>query len=240
MAYSCCHVSIDIIALDITNTSPNRTIVRLQIPFLNNDTNFYIPTGEKKTILIDPFIQHDGTFKDTRGIKISADHDISVLVTNTYASQNIDSYNMYNIIPIAELGNNYYISSYTSQGFEVGSEILVAAVKNNTKVTLQNQTDVIQSIILNEFEIFQFLNNHGDITGVHLISDKNVYVVSGSSFTGIPSCLNNYIASEMFPVSTWSNVYIIPPVLPKSAFMIRIVTNSSNDVTIANSTRTYN
>jgi hypothetical protein len=72
-----------------------------------------------------------------------------------------------------------------------------------------------------------------------LISDKNVYVVSGSSFTGIPSGLNDYIASEMFPVSAWSNVYIIPPVLPKSAFMIRIVTNTSSDVTIANLTRTY-
>ncbi|XP_060574445.1 IgGFc-binding protein-like isoform X2 [Ruditapes philippinarum] len=237
MVGSCCHGSNNKISVDITNTSPNRTTVRLQIPFLNNDTNFYIPTGEKKTVLIDPSIQRDGTFKDSRGIKISADHDISVLVTNAFNnSNNIDSYN---ILPITELGNEYNIYSYLGTVNFRGSEMLVAAVKNNTKVTLMNQTDVIQSIILNEFEIFQYLYSQGDLTGTHVNSDKNVYVVSGSTHTGIPSGSTEYIASEIFPVSSWSNSYIIPPVLPKSAFIIRIVTNSSRDVTLANSTRTY-
>ena len=237
MIDDCCHSVRDKIPLDITNTSPNSTRIRVQIPYLSEDTRIYIPTGTNVTHMIDPSIQRDGTFKDSRGIKITSDQDISVLVTNAFNSgNNIDSYN---ILPVSNLGNDYIISSYKTRDSTRGSEILVAAASNNTRVTLKNDTSIIKSVVLDEFEIFQYLCSYCDLTGYLVTSNKKVYIVSGSTYTGIPSGSGEYIASEMFPVSSLSNNYIVPPVLPKSAFMIRVVSNSSDNVSIANSTRTY-
>ncbi|XP_060587125.1 uncharacterized protein LOC132742677 [Ruditapes philippinarum] len=75
-----------------------------------------------------------------------------------------------------------------------------------------------------------------------VMSTKNVYVVSGTAFTNIPSTSgqDEFIASEMIPTTSWSSKYIVPPAFPKSAFMLRI---QSRDeilrVNVENRTHTY-
>ncbi|XP_053381634.1 uncharacterized protein LOC123562988 isoform X2 [Mercenaria mercenaria] len=236
-AGSCCHNNANIIALDITNVSPNYTRIRLQIPYFINDTYFDIPSGGKETITINSTIQRDGTFKDSRGIKITSEHDISVLVTNAY--NNVYNFDTYNILPVAEIGNNYIISSYMSTLTGYGSVFLVVGNANNTNVTIANGTNVLRSVVLNPFDVFQYECDLCDPTGMNVISSENIYVVAGSTFTGIPFGSEEYIAAEMLPTSTWSYKYIVAPELPKSAFMLRILSESSFDVTISNLTRTY-
>ncbi|XP_053403887.1 uncharacterized protein LOC123554510 [Mercenaria mercenaria] len=233
------HGSSSIVAIDITNVSPVDTRVHLQIPYFNNNTYFNILRGQKKTIEIDPRIQKDRTFVDKRAIKILSDNEISVIVTNAFNPGAVIE--TYSILPVKALGNRYIISSFAS-GYSYrnrGSVLLVSGVYDNTHVTLYNHTSTIYATTVNSSDVFQYLcPNTCDMTGLKVISDKNVFVVSGSTFVYY-SPGYDCLGAAMIPTSAWSNKYIVPPVLPGGPFVIRLLSEHSLlNATIANSSKT--
>ncbi|XP_053380357.1 uncharacterized protein LOC128548860 [Mercenaria mercenaria] len=202
--------------------------------------HFNIPHGGGKTVKIDPKIQKYGTFVGSRGIRITSNNDISVIFTNTYDTDNtIDSCN---IILVANIARNYTISSYSSI---YGSVLLVAGVTNDTNVTIFNGTDVLYSAIINLFDVLQYRScvTSCDVTGIRVIADKPVSVSSGSTYAALltnSGARGDYIVSEMHPLKTWSRTYIVSPVLPKTAFVSRIlVENSFSSVTVSNISESY-
>lgn len=237
---SCCWDSRNKIPLDITNVSPNKARVRVQIPYFNNDTHFDIPAGTTKTINLMNNIQRSTSLAEKLGIRVTSNYNVSVLVSNVFNSPNaIDTYN---VLPVTAIGNDYIISSYGSrEGSGRGGMVSIAGVSNHTNVTIVNSTHLLRSEVINMFDIFQYLCDQCDLTGVRVISDKNVFVVAGSTYTDIPLSGSDgeYIASEMIPFSSLSQHYIVPPVLPKSAFMLRILSKSSFNIKVSNVTRSF-
>ncbi|KAL4219793.1 hypothetical protein ACF0H5_020205 [Mactra antiquata] len=168
------------------------------------------------------------------------------MVTNAFNSgYSVDSYS---ILPVDNVGKNYTISSFDNTNTNRGSEVLVAGIYNNTHVKLLDGTRTVYSADLGQFDVFQYRKENTDLTGFRIQSNEDVFVVAGASFIKIPVTYSEYdhIASELFPVDKWSNNYIVPPVIPKRHFLLRIlpdsaamvtISNDSNSVTI-NSTRT--
>ena len=236
----CCKDKNNIVAIDITNASPNNASVLLEIPFINKASRVVIPTGQNKTILIDQSIQRPGTFVESRGIKITSDNEISVMVTESYNSEaTIDSYN---ILPTQSLGKRYILSSHGAEDYSRGGVVIISGTINNQNVKIYNGSSAIHSATIDKFDVFQYACSTCDLTGLTVISNNDVYVVSGTGFTQIPASSNQdeFIASEMFPTSTLSNKYIVPPVFPKSAFMLRVQSEYEHiKIEIANISRAY-
>ncbi|KAL4220530.1 hypothetical protein ACF0H5_020928 [Mactra antiquata] len=224
----CCHTPANLVFIDITNVSPNNTDIRIQIPFLGLDTAETLSPGNKTSIKVDPSIQREATFVDQRGVRVTSNYSISVMVTNAFNSgYTIDTYN---ILPVASLGNEYIVASYENKNSKRGSELLVAGVHPGTNVTLINGKHVINKSVLQPFEVFQYRKVNEDLTGVRVHADNDVFVVAGAAFVKIPDSIpgTDYIASELYPISKMSKSFIVPPVSPKHHFILRILTDSQD------------
>ncbi|KAL4219783.1 hypothetical protein ACF0H5_020195 [Mactra antiquata] len=230
----CCHYDANKVLIDITNVSPITTDVHVEIPFNNVDTYLRLNPGTRKTVDVDPSIQKGTTFKSSRGIRVSSNHSINVMVTNSFNSG--DTVDSYTILPVRSVGKDYIISSFDNSGTDRGSEILVAGIYNNTNVTLIDGSIVLYNTILKPFDVFQYRKIGKDLTGLRILSDKDVYVVAGASFIRIPDHVSHYdyIASELYPADKLSTNYIVPPIVPKPHFMLRIIPDSAAMVTIRN------
>lgn len=173
---SCCHDDGNIVTIDVTNVSPQAANVRLQIPFLHNDTYYNIPTGQQENINISNKIQGDGTFKDSRGIRLTSDHDITVLITNSFSS--LYMMDVYNVLPVTSIQNKYKVLSHRGHGdSNRGSAYLVTAVYNNTNLTVHINGSS-HGLILDAFEVYQYLcPYYCDLTGTLLEADANAAAV---------------------------------------------------------------
>ena len=129
------------------------------------------------------------------------------------------------IIPTANLGNEYYVMCYTPRSI---TEFLIVATQDNTQVEitpsvntaggqLSNQTLPIK---LNQGEVYQVqsanlpgLPGQGDLTGSYIKSNTRIAVFSGSYESALPSSPNSYnhFFEEMIPVQSWGTRFVALP-----------------------------
>lgn len=238
----CCHSGNNKVIIYITNVSPYTANVRVQIPYSNLDTPVTISPGDRTTIDVDPTIQREDVFTSNRGIRVSSDRPISVMVTNAFNSGNtIDNYN---VLPVNSVGKDYLISAYHNKAAsDRGSEIMAAGIYNNTRVDLYHGSRIIRSATLQPFYVFQYRVQNDDLAGYRLQSTKDVFVTAGASFVYIPDTVSyhrrNFIASELYPIKTWSKAYIVPPIYPRRLFILRLMSDNATTIDIRNGTRSF-
>jgi hypothetical protein len=240
---SCCLEERNIVTIDVTNVSPRDAHVRLNIPYLNNDTyTFYnIPAGLGQSIQVNFTIQREGTFQDGRGIHINSDNDVVVIVTNAYNVFNM--MDVYNILPVTSIGTRYNILSYgsgTSWSWSTRcSGFLVTAVYDNTNLTVQINNTYEFTILLDALDVYQYVcSNFCDLSGTLLISDQIISVIAGATYTETLGKYD-YIASEMIPISFLSTSYIVPPLFPRSGFNIKVISEYGSVVNVSNTTHAF-
>jgi hypothetical protein len=236
-----CDFKDNTVTLDVTNVSPQDANIRLFIPWLHIDTYYSIPTGQQQNINVSDTIQAFGLFRAVTGIQITSDNDVTVLVTNSFMSSDSDiSMDAYNVLPVTSVGNKYSVLSHKA-GYiksEIGSAYLVTALYNDTHLT--DSTDSHFKVYLEALEVYQYVSpNNRDLSGIRLEADNNISVVAGATFASILNKGYDYMASEMIPYSAWTTSYIVPPLLPNSGFLLRVMSDHNSTITVANSTLSF-
>ncbi|MCL2039246.1 MAG: T9SS type A sorting domain-containing protein [Bacteroidetes bacterium] len=172
--------------------------------------SFYNPTFENETVSVKSF--HITT------------EEKSVVYALDYA---ITSSDAFIVLPTPSLGKEYFIMSYYSSNQITAaypSQFAIVGVKDSTMVTIvptvntyKNKTRDTQNIILNQGEVYLVQANvtsaQEDLTGTHILADKEVAVIAGHQRTAIPpnGSSRDCLLAQMIPVSTWGKNAIITP-----------------------------
>lgn len=236
----CCHSSNNKVIVYITNVSPNTAKVRIQIPSEGTDSSRTLSPKSRTKLDVSPKIQKEGIFLSTRGIRISSDYAVSVLVSNAFNSRN--SIDNYNVLPVNSVGTDYFISAFSNNNDDDrSSEIMVAGIHNNTIVTLYDGSRVVYTTRINPFQVLQYRRLSEDLIGYRLKSDKGIFVTAGAAFVRIPDnyFTSDYIASELYPVNSWSKSFIVPPILPRRLFFLRLMSDNSTNIDVRNGSKFF-
>jgi hypothetical protein len=107
-------------------------------------------------------------------------HLVASAPVNAYLSNYMNfSSDAFLLLPVSTLGREYYVLAYECAGGSCGSQFLISAIEDNTRVTITLPVDVSGyaagepfSIILNRLDSYYF-ENRGDLTGAHIRSDPH-------------------------------------------------------------------
>ncbi|XP_071853992.1 uncharacterized protein [Apostichopus japonicus] len=184
-------------------------------------------------------------------VKVVSNYDISV----TAMSENSGSLNTFQVLPVASLGEEYYVPLIysTMQGIAT-----ISALSEETKVTIKfsrkvsvgkvvssgkvvSTGDVIQQS-LNSFQTYQVYISRADdqdddhVVVMHLEADRPVAVVSGSICAGIPpgdgTC--DYLVEQFPPFNQWGQRFTIPSFLNRKKYSMLVI--AGRDKTVINTT----
>ncbi|XP_053379639.1 uncharacterized protein LOC123526165 [Mercenaria mercenaria] len=205
--------------LHIINASPNHNRIHLQIPYFNIDTYHDIPPDQSKTVNINPSIQKSGTFHSKRGIRITSDHDISVLVTCVKSGLNESAaVESYNVFPTRSTGRHYFISSGTQRNYRwsISNTVLVTSNVDNNLVTFYNtSTGRMNSTVIGKFDVYQYHSNYEQFTGLLIEAERDITVIVGvERHNGYYGYYGDNVfrarTISMIPTKYWANSYIVP------------------------------
>ncbi|XP_055955270.1 IgGFc-binding protein-like, partial [Patella vulgata] len=124
------------------------------------------------------------------------------------------------VLPVDALGSDYYLLTWKSK-----ATFKIIGVVDNTSITIMLPTDVSLvvdgvafndsfTVQLNRFQTFTFLNESSeiDLTGLHIITNQPVSIVSGSKRVSIDGTSSDHLVEQMLPVESWGKTFItIPP-----------------------------
>jgi hypothetical protein len=144
------------------------------------------------------------------------------------------------VLPTHSLGKEYYVMSYYSsmvQSYNYPSQFAIVGVEDNTKIsisptanTYKTKNTNTQTITLNQGEVYlvqcAVTTAREDLTGTHILADKNIVVIAGHQRTEIPpnAPSRDCLLAQMLPVSTWGKNAIITPFEPAPGY------NSNKDI----------
>lgn len=126
------------------------------------------------------------------------------------------------LLPVAELGTDYLVTSYPAALPNEPSFYSVIATEDATTVSAQvpcagGTSDVV---VLNRGQVYQVFcqwrDAPNDVTGARVTADKPVAVLAGSSDAYVPVnyLSGDFVVEAMKPVSAWGREFAVTP-LPK-------------------------
>lgn len=117
------------------------------------------------------------------------------------------------IFPVTALGTTYFVSSHQGE-YSFGSMFGVVAVDNNTKVEVfDNFGEQIDTVTLEEGQVFQSVNEESLMTGWQIVSDKPIAAFSGTDCTSVGSSpvACDMLYEMLMPVSDLASEYVACP-----------------------------
>ena len=141
------------------------------------------------------------------------------------------------LTPTSAQGLEYVVGSMADMsgmypGFNLPSEVTVAATANDTKVfftlggnaaTKANNAMTpgqTRTYTINKGDVIAIssISTEGDMSGSYIRATKPVSVVSGNQCANVPTSIRwcDYIASAETPMAAWSNVYHYPQLMERS------------------------
>ncbi|XP_060605111.1 IgGFc-binding protein-like [Ruditapes philippinarum] len=214
------------ITIDIASDSSGS--LQLYVPYLNMNRTETLRVGHT-TLSISKSIVKKGNFSEERAIQIKTNVPVAIFVTSFLSS----SPDTFLALPTNSLGKKYVIASYQPERGFISATAIVSSFPNTTINT--NHQGLVT---LDKFYVLQ-TQSRSDQTGMVVSATKPVSVISGTSCSNIPAGVNDCdnIIEQMIPVSMWTNIYIIPPLPPKSGYLARIQTLDSLYMCVQNSTK---
>ncbi|XP_048772735.1 uncharacterized protein LOC125678355 [Ostrea edulis] len=212
---------------EIFITTPSTKIVHVNVtsPGSHNpniNEHFTITRGTVHRVQVDPNFRLSQTELSTKGILISADEEVVVYGVN----REVWSDDAYLALPTDVLGKEYYTISY-SPSF-LYCEFAVIGVHDHTHVhiKLANHPNISVNfrghtyhqnqwinVTLNRFSTLQ-INSVGDLTGTHIISSKEVGVISGNKKTSVGDTgkSRDHLSEMLLPVQAWGKNFATVPI----------------------------
>lgn len=166
-----------------------------------------------------------------KGIEIKSILPCSVTVLTHDGNDGAEGYLAY---PVTALSTNYVISSFDPID-GASSEFLLVGIENQTHVVLNKQYghySRTERVTLNQFDTYIFKSNY-DVSDSGITSDKPIAVFSASGSSKIPKNHGDYqyLVEQMTPVKFWAKNYIVPALLPRKYYLLRIY-SSENHTTV--------
>ena len=161
-------------------------------------------------------------------------------------SQWYGSAEAYMALPVNALGNEYRVVSY--EPTQDDSEFMVAAIYDNTKVNITffkghrapsvsgmqcsyNGNEDMCTIVLNKLQTLHIQNRH-DLTGTQIASNQSIGVLSGTKCTHVIASFGDCqpLVSYLLPIKHWGHRFIVPPLSPAPAHVVKIWSAENNTV----------
>ncbi|XP_053380768.1 IgGFc-binding protein-like [Mercenaria mercenaria] len=215
------------ITIDIASEAQGT--VQLHVPFLNLNRSERLNKG-LTSLTIDHSLVKKGTFTQQRGIWIKTSTLVAVYVTS-YVNHSPDTYMA---LPTISLGKTYMTGSFQPVDSSEKSEIMITSTFANTTIDVSSNG----LVHLAEFDVTQIVDS-SDLTGTIISATMPVTVISGTSCANIPPNIADcdFIVEQMFPVNAWTNIYIVPPIPPRTGYFARIQAMDEVQVFITNSSQ---
>ncbi|XP_060560294.1 uncharacterized protein LOC132720230 isoform X2 [Ruditapes philippinarum] len=176
------------------------------------------------------------TTVEHKGIHVTTDVDVTLTVMKYPAS----SWEGFVALPSSMLSSEYIISSsYSLRGSSYNSNFLVLAVHDNTSFNVDIDNSTLR-VTLNRLDTY-LVRRLNDLSGADVFSNKPVAVFSGhEAGTSQTTCgvSLEYLVEQLLPTKHFAQEFIVPPVPPKSQYVVRIYSSSQNtSITIHNKTK---
>ncbi|RDD46707.1 IgGFc-binding protein [Trichoplax sp. H2] len=187
-----------------------------EIIILTDDDEAYkfeLEAGASKTLTLSRNRRQSGATISSNVVQVSATEDIIVYGMNCVLSPS----DGFLALPTTSLGKEYVIASFKPTS---ASQFSITAVEDNTLINISlvqspdKNSQRYQQIQLNRLQTYHFKDEHTDLTGSIVNSDKPVAVISGNKCARLT--LNqehcNFIVEQLLPVKAWGNHFINVPV----------------------------
>ena len=213
-----------------SNIGPNN-LVTLQLfissEFLANGTvysafpgvtqNFTVTPGIVTQLTLPSDVSLQGGVED-KGIRITADNPISVYGLNKQQYTT----DAFLAIPVAALGLDYRVISYSNYDVSSGSCFSIVATQDATALTIFNhQTNSTTYVNLNSGQTYHVTSTNvgDDLTGSRIQSNFPVAVFGAVTCALIPlgcyAC--DHIVEQMFPYYSWGKNFVTVPLAGRDA-----------------------
>ncbi|XP_045189859.2 uncharacterized protein LOC123547109 isoform X2 [Mercenaria mercenaria] len=216
-------------------TSANKTgHVNILVPYLRINATMSF-TGHFKYSISNSIIQSSSNTVENRGIYVTSDIDVSLVVITSPNGNYYDASESFMIMPTSMLSSSYIISSYTiGVAGSWDSNFLILATENDTALTVTNNKVVGQSplsLSMNAMDTYLY-DSRDDLSDTLVRSNKPIAVFSGHEATGAPhGCNRNHYQSEqLLPTSMFGREFIVPPMLSRSGYTVRVYGAEPNTI----------
>ena len=187
-----------------------------------------------------------------KGIHVSSNNEISVLLVNYRYSTSVGEYLAYPVQNLSIPQYQYYaVSTGTLAISEQSlSEVLLVGTEDNTTVTvvptqnitvpqniqLSNSNEITAaagtsfSLTLHKMQTFLFGAPVNDITGTSIISNKPLTVISGHECGNVPDDVSacEHITEQIPPTVNWGQQFLLTPYSGKPVQYYKIITASNH------------
>jgi hypothetical protein len=192
----------------------------VDVPGLPFSASFTVaPNGMTQVVVPGSVALGNGTsveMTENKGIHISSSNPVAVYGMNHY----LESSDGFLGLPDNVLGIDYYILGYPDL---VGCEAAAVALQNGTTLTITlpaafngHAANVPYTVPLTQGETYLIWTNWSatlDFSGAHFQSNNPIAVYGGSQCANVPAAYNtcDVLIEELFPTSTWGNIYLTVP-----------------------------
>lgn len=195
----------------------------IEMPQNNWKQSFSVRANDVTIITLPSFAETIGSeIITTTGINIKSSLPVSVYLHQYHAFRSEAAV----VLPRSSLGNEYYVMTYegvTWNDVEYPSEFLLVATEDETEIFIELSDGTVKgktanssfSVQLDAGDTYQVQGRNGssDLTGTHLLGDKNFAVFAGNTWTEVPKfCgLRDNLMEQMYPVATWGRQFVSVP-----------------------------
>ncbi|CAC5417849.1 Adhesion G protein-coupled receptor B2,Coadhesin,Thrombospondin-1,Mucin-like protein,Hemicentin-1,Adhesion G protein-coupled receptor B3,Thrombospondin-2 [Mytilus coruscus] len=212
--------------LELFVTTSRTTTVNVEVtspkwtsPSVNEQ--FTVTAGVVKQLFIDLTLRLEGTVKESKGIRVSADDEVVIYGVNKQWYSN----DAFLGLPVDVLSDEYFAVTYyppyrMTQLCVVGVtdstnvQIKLPSCSNCGSVTYNGKTyskGKTISVNMNSYDAIQ-LQSTGDLTGAYITSDKPVSAFSGNRKTNTGSGgSQDHLVEHLTPVNTWGKRFATVP-----------------------------
>jgi hypothetical protein len=246
-------------AIKLNFLARNTANVRVRIVALRYDTTIIVEAGRTTTLDLPNGNNGSRTTaistKDSitvgGAVRITADNEIKVFGLNSKRF----SQDAFLALPIDALGVEYRIVSYqgspSGQGIALPGQFMVAAIEDNTIVTVTPRCKTITGIPAGTTKSFEMkredalliqsdLASLGDLTGSHVTSNKPIAVFGGHERTAMPYDAHLYdgsppsrdhLCEQLPPVTAFGDsFYVAPFTTTQAPDVVRVVSSAETNI----------
>lgn len=217
--------------------SYNEAMVELSVPSKSWKESVQILKNSEKIIEIQPEIAFPGlitsqipAFSESvykkAAIRIQSDYPIAIYAIISGDDQGEATM----LLPVSSLGRHYSLSSYIDPTSQIASLIPYPAIAgivapfDNTRITVKRYGSMIfefpisRTLDAGDCWLLYFANTYGDLSGVEVVADKPISIVTANQFAYVPiqNKPGNYLVEMELPTIMWGKSYHIPKYLQRA------------------------
>ncbi len=208
----------------------------LSVPLTGYTQDFVVVAGETREVRLPgiDWYPYGSNVTGNKGIRITTDAPVSVTAMH-YRSLFTESTQ---VLPLAELGDEYVVLAARDEDGRDPSQLLIVATEDNTQISITPSSLTVDlrplgstyTITLNKGQVYQ-LQARTDLTGtfVKAANAKKIALFAGARQADI-ACLgdDSHIWDQNYPLRRWGRQYLVVPFADQLGDLVKIVAAFDN------------